>query len=126
MRWGRWIATAGTLLALAGCASSEEEATTATRSEPKPTLSKAHAEAAFHRAVAEVAKGGLIRVGDESTIETACEPTHGRWGCHGWFVAETGPYCITVYATVNNAGRVGKETYGKLPLGEPGVSECRR
>lgn len=110
-------------MGLGGCASSEE-ATTASHTTPHPTLSKGRAEAVFHRAVEEVAKGGLIKVGRLGTVETHCEPEKGHWGCYGWFVAET-EYCISVSASVSNSRRVGKETYGKLPLGEPGGSECK-
>jgi hypothetical protein len=110
--------------AVAGCGSAEE-GTTASHTTPKPTLSKSRAETVFHHAVEEVAKGGLIKVGRLGTIETSCEPENGHWGCTSWFVAETGEYCLTVGAPVSNAGKVGKEHYGKLPLGEPGGSECK-
>jgi len=118
------LVSVAAVLAVAGCGSSEE-ATTASHTTPQPTISKGHAEAVFRHAVEEVAKGGIVKVGRLGTIETTCDPEKGHWGCTGWFVAETGEYCITVAASVTNAGRVGKETYGKLPLGEPGTSECK-
>jgi hypothetical protein len=111
-------------LGLAGCASSEE-ATTANHTTPQPTLSRGHAEAVFRRTVNDVAKGGLVKVGRLGTVETTCEPEKGHWGCTGWFVGETDEYCVSVGAPVSNTGKVGKEHYGKLPLGEPGGSECK-
>ena len=118
------LVSVAAVLAVAGCARSEE-ATTASHTTPQPTLSKSRAEAVFRHAVEEVAKGGAIQVGRLGTIETNCEPENGHWGCTSWFVAETGEYCLTVGASVSNAGKVGKEHYGKLPLGEPGGPECK-
>ena len=107
---------------LAGCAGSAEEAH---RPTPKLIPSKPSAEAVFRRAVEEAAKGGLIKVGRSSTIETSCEAAGTHWACNGWFVAETGEYCVSVYAAINSTGHVTGETYGKLPLGEPGGFECK-
>jgi hypothetical protein len=109
---------------LSGCANNEE-ATTASHTVDRLTISKGHAEALFHRAVDAVARGGIIKVGRLDTVETTCEPEKGHWGCMGWFVAATGEYCVSVSASVTNMGRVGKESFGKLPLGEPGGFECK-
>jgi hypothetical protein len=112
-------------LAVGGCASSEETTAASHSSVARPTISKGHAEAVFHRAVDEVAKGGAVKVGRLDTVETTCEPEKGQWGCTGWFVVVTSEYCVSVSATVTNAGRVGKESYGKLAVGEPGGAECQ-
>lgn len=118
MKRGMLIALAA--LMLGGCANTETASTATTA--VRPVASKAHAEGAFRRAVTQVAEGGAIRVGRVGTIETSCEPDGVRWGCTGWFVVESREYCVTVGANVGI--HVGKETYGKIPIGKPGGFEC--
>jgi hypothetical protein len=110
-------------LTASGCASQTE---TASQGTTPPKISEKQAEATFRHRFAEYVGRhgeGFIRPG---SVEETCEATKaGAWKCTGWGVVPLREDCFYAEAIIGSGGHISKESTGVLPLGEPGVSECK-
>lgn len=134
VRWFGGIVVVAIIIVVVASGSSNSSNSTPSASSPAPTpastISKQQAEVTFrHRFAAFVGGEGQQAVLEikPGSVEESCTSEGSGYKCTGVVVVPASEDCFYLEATITKPGHINpaKESTGRLPLGEPGVSECK-